>query len=396
MKTYKRKVETGAPWDIYESIYAGRIHDPLSERYHLRGSDELATEERIVSDWNMVRSFHPEVFQIPILTDNHVYHSSEKLESWVDMDIRALEGLRCCVVRHATFLSELYVLFHMGCDSLFHHRWTHGQMYTSVICMEATFKSICSHNKVSRSSFLGGLIKAALSEHVPTLQHGIFDNGRDNVAMSVDAAGYFVRLVRHLRQKHTSTFSTLMRRTHRVFRWKHLYTESTMAAIHKDHSKLHTLFSFFADSTTERLSLESWLAFTGIMQIQSKSADHEMDIVRVGLLFHWSCHNGDSNMDYSGWCELMARMSVRIALPSEKETVSTRNSPFLWLDNLRKKGQLQQWEDEHRVKWAHRVDHGKVASDLPRFLDYVDRKLRVARNIQHFLVKRYRKWKQVV
>ena len=165
-----------------------------------------------------------------------------------------------------------------------------------------------------------------------------------------------------------------------------------MAAIHEEHSKLHTLFSFFADDVTERLSLESWLAFTSITQIQSKNVDHDMDGVRVSLLFRWSCHNGDATMDFSGWCELMARLSVRVALPTEDETASVRNSAFLWLEGLRKQGKLRQWENDHRVNWAHKVDPGKVAQVLPRFLDYVDRKLRVARNIQHFLVKRFRKW----
>jgi hypothetical protein len=392
MKTYKREVAAPAPWNIYMSRYAGRICDPLSEQYHLCGSDELAAEQGIATDWKLGRTFHPEVTQIPVLADNNAYHSSEKLETLVEMDSRALEDLRCCVVRHATFLSELYVLFHTGCDSLFRHRWTQGRMYTSVICMEKTFNSICPHNKVSRSSFVAGLIKAAMSEHVPTLQHGIFDDGRDNVTISVDVGGYFERLVEHLRQKHTSTFSKLMRRNHRVFRWKHLYVESTMAAIHEEHSKLHTLFSFFADDVTERLSLESWLAFTSITQIQSKNVDHDMDGVRVSLLFRWSCHNGDATMDFSGWCELMARLSVRVALPTEDETASVRNSAFLWLEGLRKQGKLRQWENDHRVNWAHKVDPGKVAQVLPRFLDYVDRKLRVARNIQHFLVKRFRKW----
>ena len=84
-------------------------------------------------------------------------------------------------------------------------------MYTSILSMEEVFHTVCSNNQVSRSTFLAGLIKASLSEHIPTLAHGIFDNGRDNVMVSVDAAAYFVNLMEHLRQNGSSTIRTAQR-----------------------------------------------------------------------------------------------------------------------------------------------------------------------------------------
>lgn len=310
------------------------------------------------------------------------------------MDRHALEDLKCSVLRHAVFLSELYILFQAGCDSLFKHRWKHSTLHTSVIGMEEAFISVCPHNKAKRYTFIAGLIKAALSEHMPTSKSGTFDNGRDNVPVSVDASAYFVRLVEHLRRKHISTYSKLMKRNHRVFRWKHLYTESTMAALHGNHSKLRALFSFFADGISERISLESWLAFTRIMQMQVplESTKCVASEVYFNLLFKWSCHTGENTLDFSGWSELMARLSLRLAMPTEKDILSTRKSTFLWFDRLRMQGGLRQWEQEHRIEWGSKAETGQVAQLLPRLLEYSDCKLRVARNIQHFLAKRFRKW----
>jgi hypothetical protein len=62
------------------------------------------------------------------------------------------------------------------------------------------------------------------------------------------------------------------------------------------------------------------------------------------------------------------------------------------LENLRKRGEMREWEKARTVSWETEPTVS-IVDALPMLVDFIDQKLRAARNIQNFLNKRWTKWK---
>ena len=119
----------------------------------------------------------------------------------------------------------------------------------------------------------------------------------------------------------------------------------------------------------------------------------DLERYQLALLFKWSCSLGETTLKRPDFYECICRLLVHVPLPSAKDCKNERGSAFIHLENLRKNGTIREWENEHKVQWNF-ILNVTIASELPRFVDFLDRKLRVARNIQHFLSTRWTRWKK--
>ena len=323
-------------WSIYESPYNFRVQDPLSS---LKGNDALSIEREASNDWDLLTALHEEVLKVQDMT----------------MTSRAKSGLRCAVIRHSQYLFEAYALFRAGCPVMFKNDEQ----------AEHTFRVMCPRVDVGRHLFLAGVVKTST----------IIAQDSEAVVVS------FEKKVATLEK----TVSQVATHSHIDFRWRYFYNDETMSAIDEHEKLLSIFFQFFCDETDE-ITLDRWISFARILQV-------DLERYQLALLFKWSCSLGETTLKRPDFYECICRLLVHVPLPSAKDCKNERGSAFIHLENLRKNGTIREWENEHKVQWNF-ILNVTIASELPRFVDFLDRKLRVARNIQHFLSTRWTRWKK--
>ena len=87
--------------------------------------------------------------------------------------------------------------------------------------------------------------------------------------------------------------------------------------------------------------------------------------------------------------EALARISSIVGLPTPVDLASLpRASAFLFMEKLRRSATLVQWERENAVPWGQ-LPERSLARRFPLLVELVDEKLRRARNICHFINKKY-------
>jgi hypothetical protein len=337
MAEYNPPSSSGLPWCIYNSMYSYRVQDPTSV---FTGNDSLSSESLIAADWDQIVALHPDVFIV----------NESPLKTSV------LKHICSTLVRHSQFLMEAYALFRSGCSTLF------GENVET----ENLFRELCPRLDVGRHCFLASIIK---------LSSIMINQSKDIVSCLEDQ----ILTLEH-------AIAKVATRCHIDFRWKYLYNKETMEIIEKHENQLHIFYMFFAEGDGLEITIDQWISFVSILQI-------ELETFFVSLIFKWSCSLGQTTLKFHDFVEAICRLSLRVPLPSKEECGDFRGSAFLFLQNVRKAGQIRQWEKERQISWKASTNL-KVVDVLPQLIDLVDRKLRVARNIQHFISGRYNRWKQ--
>jgi len=230
---------------------------------------------------------------------------------------------------------------------------------------ENLFRKVCARVDVSRHCFLAGVIQTASSMASHT----------KDIASCVETQ--IIALEK--------TVATVATHNHIGFRWNCFYKQETMNSIEKHKRQLHIFFMFFADEDGTEITLEQWISFVCILQI-------ELNVFQLSLLFKWSCTLGQTTLKFPGFIEAICRLLRRTPLPTKEECKDVRGSAFVHLENLRKRGEMREWEKARTVSWETEPTVS-IVDALPMLVDFIDQKLRAARNIQNFLNKRWTKWK---
>ena len=341
MSKYKPPNLTTPIWNIYDSMYNYRVQDPLSKSV---GNDSLAIETLSSNDFDLVSAIHEDVLLI----------NGKSM-----MNTRSKQELKCVVLRHSSYLFEAYLIFRAGCTSMF------GKDQKS----ENIFRKLCPRPDIERHLFLAGIIKTIT----------MLAKNSENMLTSCNIQ------INQLEK----TISHIATHAHIDFRWRYLYNSETMSTLSKHDIILHTIFMFFCDTELEEITLKQWIGFCSILQI-------ELSNFYISLLFKWSCSLGQTTLQFADFVECLCRLCLLVPLPSEIECKDVQQkSAFIYLENERISGRIREWEKKNYIHWTHTPSQS-ISDVLPRFIDYVDRKLRVARNIQHFLSKKWNKWQDKI
>ena len=340
MESYEPPLAPVPDWCIYESMYNYRVQDPMS---FSTGNDALSSELVTAADWDLVTALHPEVFFL--LNDTVPGTTTAK----------TMKKIQNTIIRHSQSILEAYLIFRSGCNSMF------GNDKPT----ENLFRKVCARVDVSRHCFLAGVIQTASSMASHT----------KDIASCVETQ--IIALEK--------TVATVATHNHIGFRWNCFYNQETMNSIEKHKRQLHIFFMFFADEDGTEITLEQWISFVCILQI-------ELSVFQLSLLFKWSCTLGQTTLKFPGFIEAICRLLRRTPLPTKEECKDVRGSAFVHLENLRKRGEMREWEKARTVSWETEPTVS-IVDALPMLVDFIDQKLRAARNIQNFLNKRWTKWK---